>query len=333
MSAHDPPADPKDPPTDPTDPPAPASPPAATRPPSFDAVADRLAGRQHGVVTRRQLLEAGVAGGVIDRRLAAGRLKPLFRGVYLVGPVLPPIAREMAACLACGPSAVVSHRTAAALWGMVDGPRIREFHVSVRKGHPRRPGIIPHRSAALQSDETTVHERVPITTPARTVYDLVGREPARVLERAVSEAVASGLMTTGEVSGLVRRYAARPGGHLLREILGEQGPRFTRSAAEVRFLGLIERSRLPVPMVNAPVAGYEVDFYWPTDRLVVEVDGFAYHSSRQAFERDRIRDGDLSGAGLRVIRVTWRQLVDEPLAVAARLGACLTPRRPPARLA
>jgi very-short-patch-repair endonuclease len=277
------------------------------------------------VVTRRQLLEAGVAAGVIDRRLAAGRMRPLFRGVYLVGPLLPRRAREMAACLACGPGAVVSHGTAATLWGMVGGPRSRDIHVSVRERCPRRAGIITHRFATLQSDEMTIHDRVPITTPARTVYDLAGNEPARVLERAVSEAVASGLMTTDDVSGLVRRYVDRRGGHLLQEILGEDGPRFTRSEAEVHFLGLLERARLPGPMVNASVAGYEVDFYWPADRLVVEVDGFAYHASRQAFERDRSRDGDLSGAGLRVIRVTWRQLVDEPLAVVARLGACLTP--------
>lgn len=214
---------------------------------------------------------------------------------------------------------------------MVSGPRSRDIHVSVRERHPRRPGIITHRLATLQSDETTIHERVPITTPARTIYDLSGHESARLLERAVSEAVASGLMTTEDVSGLVRRYAGRPGGHLLREVLGEHGPRFTRSAAEARFLGLLERARLPRPMVNTIVAGYEVDFYWPDDRLVVEVDGFAYHASRQAFERDRLRDGDLSGAGHRVIRVTWRQLVGEPLAVAARLGACLTPAAPARR--
>ena len=277
------------------------------------------------MVTRRQLLEAGIAGGVIDRRLAQGRLKPLFRGVYLVGPLLLPIAREMAACLACGPSAVVSHRTAATLWGMVERRSSREIHVSVRKGHPRRPDIVIHRSKSLRSDETTVHDHVPITTPARTIYDLARNEHSRVLERAVSEAVAAGLMTSREISGLLRRYAGRPGGLPLREILGSRGPRFTRSEAEMRFLGLLERARLPVPLVNARVAGYEVDFHWPADRLVAEVDGFAYHSSRPAFERDRIRDGDLSAAGLRVVRITWRQLVDEPLAVAARLGACLSP--------
>jgi hypothetical protein len=132
-------------------------------------------------------------------------------------------------------------------------------------------------------------------------------------------------MTPAAASGLASLIAGRPGGPLLREVLGEHGPLFTRSEAEVRFLGLIERAGLPVPQVNSRVAGYEVDFHWPEAGLVVEVDGFAYHSSARVFEQDRIRDGDLTGAGLRVIRVTWRQLTTEPLAVAARLGACLAP--------
>lgn len=296
-----------------------------TGPHPFDDIADRIARLQHGVVTRRQLREAGITGGVIDRRLAAGRLKPLFQGVYLVGPLMPPGAREMAACLACGPTAVASHGTAAALWGMIERSPTQEIHVSVRKGNPRRPGIVTHRSTTLQSNETTTRKRVPITTPARTVLDLARSAHSRVLRHAISHAVASRLVTPEMVSELASHVAGRPGGPLLREVLGEHGPLFTRSEAEVRFLDLIEQAGLPVPLVNHRVAGYEVDFHWPAAGLVVEVDGFAYHSSRRAFEQDRIRDGDLTGAGLRVIRVTWRQLADEPLAVAARLGACLIP--------
>lgn len=293
--------------------------------PSFDDTADRIARLQHGVVTRRQLLEAGIAGGVIDRRLTSGRLKPLFRGVYLVGPLTPPIAREMAACLACGPTAVASHDTAAALWGMIEGSPTREVHVSVQKGNPRRRGIVTHRPKTLRSDETTTRKHVPITTPARTILDLARSAHSRVVRRAISNAVTSRLMTPAAASGLASLIAGRPGGPLLREVLGEHGPLFTRSEAEVRFLDLIEQAGLPVPQVNSRVAGYEVDFHWPEAGLVVEVDGFAYHSSPRDFEQDRIRDGDLTGAGLRVIRVTWRQLTTAPLAVAARLGACLAP--------
>lgn len=292
--------------------------------PTFDQVADRIAGRQHGVVTRQQLLGAGVSKGTIDRRLATGRLKRLHRGVYLVGPVVPPLAFELAACLACGPGAVVSHRSAAALWGFLRARRGRTVDVSVRPGGgTRRPGIAGHRPHGVEPDETTVLEGVPITTPCRTLYDLARVLRPKLLERAVSEALACGRVTSVDMEVTARRYARRPGGRRLAAALGEDGPSLTRSEAEARFLRLARRAGLPSPRVNRVLAGYEVDFHWPDERLVVEIDGFAYHGSRRAFERDRARDADLSRAGFRVVRVTWNQLLNEPLVLAARLGALL----------
>lgn len=312
--------------------PAASSPDSAASSPSrratFDRIADRLAARQHGVVTRRQLLGAGVSRGVIDRRLRSERLRPLHRGVYLVGPILPPLAREMAACLACGPTAVLSHRSAAAVWGFVRPGRRRAFDVSIRPGGgTRRPGIAIHRPEGVEADERTVFEGVPITTPARTLYDVARMLRPKALERAISEALACGRITPEELVAVGRRYAGRPGGRRLVEALGEDGPRLTRSEAEARFLRLLRRAGLPLPLVNRVVAGYEVDFHWPKKGLVVEVDGFAYHGSRRSFEGDRARDADLSRSGLRVVRVTWKQLVNEPFVLAAHLGALLGNRR------
>lgn len=304
-----------------------AAPPHPTPRPTFDRLADRLAARQHGVVTRRQLLDAGLSKGMIDRRLGSGRLKRLHRGVYLVGPVLPPLALEMAACLACGPAAVLSHRSAAGVWGFVKAGRRRTMDVSIRPGGgTRRPGIVTHRPEGMEPDETTVLDGVPITTPARTLYDLARMLRPRALERAVSQALASGRITPDELMVVGRRYRGRPGGRRLVEALGEDGPHLTRSEAEARFLRLVRRARLPPPLVNQVVTGYEVDFHWPKEGLVVEVDGFAYHGSRRSFEGDRARDADLSRSGLRVVRVTWKQLVNEPFVLAARLGALLGSR-------
>ncbi|MEX2470927.1 MAG: type IV toxin-antitoxin system AbiEi family antitoxin domain-containing protein, partial [Gemmatimonadota bacterium] len=303
----------------------PGPPPQPTPPtrPAFDRIVDGLAGSQHGVVTRRQLMDAGIAPGVIDRRVKSGRLKRLHRGVYLVGPLLPALGREMAACLACGPSAVLSHRSAAVVWGLLASGRQRAVDISVRRGSPRRPGIVTHRPTRLAPDETTVLEEIPITTPGRTIYDLARTVRGRAFERAVSQVLASGRMTPEALTALAPRYAGRPGGRRFLEALGEDGPRFTRSEAEARFLRLLDRARIPPPLINRVIAGYEVDFHWPAHRLVVEIDGFAYHASRRSFERDRVRDADLSGAGHRVVRITWRQLSREPLVVAARLGALL----------
>ncbi|HZA90581.1 MAG TPA: DUF559 domain-containing protein [Solirubrobacterales bacterium] len=286
----------------------------------------RLAAGQHGVVTRSQLLEAGLRSGAIDWRMQAGRLRPLHRGVYLVGPVAPPLAREMAAVLAAGPRAVVSHRTAASLWQLVpslpDG-RVVDVIVVGRNPSPRR-GVRVHRVRSMGRDEVRTFKHVPITTPARTILDLAAEIPPRELEQAVAEAERRKLAEARHLLALVARYPRRHGTRALNRMLKGGGePALTRSEAEERFLALVRRAELPEPEANARLAGYEVDFLWRAARLVVEVDGFAYHSDRAAFERDRRRDAELAAGGHRVIRVTWRQIVDEPIAVAARIAQAL----------
>ncbi|HUG41910.1 MAG TPA: DUF559 domain-containing protein [Longimicrobiales bacterium] len=287
----------------------------------------RLAARQHGVVTRGQLLGAGLSSHVVEHRLTTGQFVALHRGVYRVGPVVAPHAREMAATLACGVRAVLSHESAAGLWGMLpkSGPDVLE--VAIPGGIRRRPGIRIHRLGALRPEEVSRLQRIPVTTAARTLYDLAGRARSgrsrRQLEKALAEALARGLTDRGALRKLLARHGGGAGSARMRALLDSGGPAFTRSEAEERFLELIRSAQLDEPEANAKVEGLEVDFIWPGKRLVVEVDGFAFHSSAAAFEGDRRRDARLAAAGLLVVRVTWRQLADEPMAVVARLAQAM----------
>jgi very-short-patch-repair endonuclease len=261
----------------------------------------------------------------VDRRAKSGRLKRLHRGVYLMGPIAPPRAREMAAVLACGEGAALSHRSAAACWQLLP-PCEDRVHVLVSGSRPaRRAGMQIHRASLVREDDITAHHSIPLTTPARTLYDLAGTASARELERAVAEAFALRLTNKSAVGELVRRHSRRPGAKRL-QILLERGsrPALTRSEAEERFLTLIRKTQLRDPEVNIRVEGYEVDFLWRDERLVVEIDGRAFHSSDRTFESDRRRDAVLIGAGLRVMRVTWRQIVEEPEALLVRLALALS---------
>lgn len=286
-----------------------------------------LAARQHGLVTRAQLLDAGIAPGAVKYRVSTGRLRPVQRGVYRLGPVASSIEREMAAALACGPEAVVSHRSAAVLWRLLErGQSDRTpVEITVRTRHRRRrPGVRVHCSPDLPLDDTTKIDGIPVTAPIRTLIDLAGRVRLRRLERALAVAEREGLASQREVLLRIERHPRRPGVPALRALLeSDAEPLLTRSGAEEAFLSLVQKARLTRPESNVVVAGYEVDFLWRVERLVVEVDGFEYHASRASFESDRKKDGELSAQGFQVIRVTWRQLTGEPEAVLARLARSL----------
>ena len=301
---------------------------------TLGAVAARLAARQHGLVTRAQLRASGFSDDVIDMRIRTAHLARIHRGVYLVGVVAPPYARELAACLACGPEAVISHRSAAALWQIVKGRARPVVEVTIPGGYRRRPGLTVYRIGTLLPDEVTRLRGVPITSVARTLYDLSVSLTSRPLERAVAEAIALGLTTLAEVRAMAARQTGRRGAGRLGAVIGLGEPRRTRSEAEERFLGLVGRGGIRSPAVNTRVAGREIDFYWPAQRLAVEVDGFAYHASPRAFERDRRRDAELAALGVRVVRVTWRQISEESRAVLRRLKGALAagggPANPPA---
>jgi very-short-patch-repair endonuclease len=249
---------------------------------------------QHGIATHAQLLDAGFSPDKIHRWVKAGHLITLHRGVYAVGHLPPsPHARTMAALLACGPTAVLSHRSAAKLWGLIryDGP----IEVTA-KNTRRRHGIIVHRHQLTDADVTR-HWDLPVTTAARTLTDLAHTLTPAALTRAVNDA-------------------------RLRHLLSVDDPRRpTRSALEDAFLTFIARHKLPPPEVNSTVAGYEVDMLWRPQRLIAELDGYETH--RFQFETDREKDADLLTAGFRVVRVTWQRLADRPAKEAARFRALL----------
>jgi very-short-patch-repair endonuclease len=282
------------------------------------------------VVTRAQLLAAGIGARAIERRLRAGRLHAIHRGIYLVGHrAMAAGAREAAALLACGRGAVVSHQSAANLLHLLPDPaepRPVDITVAGRQPAPRA-GISVHRVKTLDQRDVNRTDGIPTTTPARTLLDLATVVPPYVLERAVAEAQVRGLARRSHLIDQLERNRGRVGTRALRRVVDvEGGPALTRSEAERRLLRLVRSAGLPLPRANARLRRYEVDFVWPEQRLVVEVDGYAYHATRRAFERDRARDAALTAAGYTVLRVTWRQLVDSPEAVVARLASALTTR-------
>lgn len=286
-----------------------------------DRVVADVAARQHGVITRAQLLAIGVTRHGVASRIAAGHLHPVHRGVYAVGhTALTPHGLSMAAVLACGAGAALSHRSAAVLWNLLPPHASLPTHVSAPCRRRAPAGVCLHFSL---TSELVQRDGIAVTPPARTLLDLAATATRADLERALHEARLLHLVTQVE---LQRRSRARPGASALRDLLTEE-PRFTRSEAERRFLSLVRRARLPTPHTNVRIAGHEVDALWPNERLVVEVDGFTFHSTRAAFERDRARDADLQAHGYRVMRVTWRQLTVRPEALAARIGGALAAAR------
>jgi very-short-patch-repair endonuclease len=276
-----------------------------------------LAARQHGVVARAQLLALGLTARAIDGRLARGWLHPVHRGVFAVG--VPARAREalwMAAVLSAGEGAVLSHRSAAALWGL--RPDGRRAEVSVPGRRRPRAGVRLYESP-LPADEVTVRDGIAVTTVARTLLDLAAVVPAAHVERAINEAEYRRLGDAAGVAVLLARHPRRRGAPALRAI-ADVGARRTRSDLEAAFLALVDAERLPRPGVNALVEGFECDAVWRGARLIVELDGHAAHGTREAFERDRARDRALTAAGWRVLRMTARAM-DDPAAVARDLRA------------
>ncbi len=281
--------------------------------PSADAKIEEIAEKQHGLVTRAQILAAGVHNSLLYRRVRSGRLRRIHWGVYQVGSFERPRVREMAAVLSCGSDAVVSHRSAAVLWGLLpERPDIHPIQLSLTRDLRRSGQIQTHRVRNLPKRQVTKMDGIPVTIPARTLVDLAGQASRRELERALARAKREGLTDRREVEDLASRAPTRTGVPTLLAFLGAgYEPAFTRSEAEERLLSLIRSAGLPRPTVNSEVVGFEVDFCWERERLIVEVDGYRYHSSRASHENDRRRDGLLARAGYQVIRVTWRQLTKE----------------------
>jgi very-short-patch-repair endonuclease len=290
---------------------------------SRDRAIARIAARQHGVVTRRQLLAEGVSRRAIQHRLSQQRLHPLHRGVYLVGhPVPPPLAREMAAVLACGQGSVVSHDAAGAIHRFRPSSGAPIDVTLLSRSKRSRPGIRTHSTGRFEAGDVRRDHGIPVTAPARTLLDLATVLPRNELQRAFEEAQVHRAVTPGALRAWLERSPGRPGAPLLQSML-DASLGLTRSEAEARLLDLLRAADLPPDATNTRIGRHEVDFLWRRKRLIVEVDGFAYHASRAAFERDRLRDAELQAAGYRTIRVTWSQIESRPEAIVARIAQAL----------
>ena len=294
---------------------------------SPDRAVAALAGRQHGVVSLTQLRRLGLSDRQLHGRLAARRLQRLHRGVYAVGhPALTERGRELAAVLACGGGAVLSHRSAARLWGLVR--RVPAIEVTCSRSRAPGKGIVVHRSP-VGPEDCGVLEAVPVTTVVRTILDLAAVLTEPQLEDAVNEAELRRLFDLTALEERLRGAPGRRGRCRLGRVLDLwRPPQLTRSAAERRFLELCAEHGLPTPQSNTWAAGHEVDFLWPAARLAVEVDGAAVHRTRRAFELDRRRDRKLAAEGIHVVRVTWRDLDGESKPLARELAAILAKRAP-----
>jgi very-short-patch-repair endonuclease len=294
------------------------------RPEPVECRVSDIADTQQGLAAHAQLLALGLTPASIQRRRRSGYLRPTpHEGVYAVGhAALAPLAREMAAVLACEPNAVLSHHSAAAVWGMCptdpDGP----VHVTVVGRNPgRRAGAVVHRARAVQS---THREGIPVTTPVRTLIDLVATVSTRQLERAFDEARIKGLISSGVLREALARHPRCRGASVLRALAtDDRRTTITRSELEERFLALIRRARLPAPEVNARLGAWSVDFLWRAQRVAVELDSYAFHTTRGAFERDREKDHALRAHHIDLLRFTWRQVDREVEVTLVRLATAL----------
>ena len=264
----------------------------------MDGIIATIAARQFGVVARRQLLEAGVSRAAIAYRLADQRLHPVHDGVYAVGtPELRIEGRWLAAVMASGEGAVLSHRAGAALLGLRPAWRDR-VEVSAARTVKFCRGVTTHRPRSLTDEERTTHLGIPVTTVSRTLADVADVVNARVLRAVLEQAQILRLDADPPV------IRGRRGAGRLAAALAELRPHVptTRSQLERRFLELCEEAGLPRPLVNTTIEGMEVDFCWPAARLVVEADGWGVHGTHEAFKRDRRRSALLSMRGWTVTR-------------------------------
>ncbi len=286
----------------------------------------QIAQLQRGRVSRAQLLAAGVSSSAVSRLVVAGGLFPDHRGVYAVGhPASVRLGAEAAAVLAAGDGAVLSHLSAAALWGIADADTAL-IHVTLanRKG-PRLRGVCIHRSCTIAARDIRVREGLPVTSPARALLEIAPSTTERALELAFDRGIVNRIVQLSDVAELLHRASGHSGCARLAAVLRtHSSPSLTRSEAEERLLALIRKAQLPSPAVNSRLLGYEVDFYWRAQRFVLEVDGFRFHSTRRAFEHDRRKDAALRAAGVTTMRVTWRQIEAEPIAVIVRVAQALT---------
>ena len=288
-----------------------------------------LARRQKGNVTRAQLLAAGFSRTVIDRRVRRGSLHARFPGVYLVGHrAEPPLSRECAALLYCGPRTMLSHRTASRITDLPT-PSFDGIEVTlVGRRHRSGDGLIVYSIDAIEPHELRRHCGLPITSPSLTLLDLAGRVTRAELARALNEARVQDLVSDGELTATLRAHPNRRGARALAQFLRSEEAEFVvESEAERRCLKLMMRYGLKPDAAGAEIGPYRVDFLYEEERLIVEVDGYRFHRTRQRFVGDRRRRAALMAWGYEVFPITWADLVDRPSAAMSDLRAARERRR------
>jgi hypothetical protein len=276
-----------------------------------------LAAQQGGRVARRQLLRHGVSRKAIEHRLRRRRLHRERPGVYAVGHRLATAdGRRWSALLAYADDVWLGHFTAIEAWGLRDASPRRIDLVTRQTGRIALAGIALHRTRRLLPHETATLRGMPITSPARALLDLAATLSPRRIEQVIDRAEARRLVDLRDLHRVLDDHPHRAGTPRLRDVLAAYAPTITRSELEELFLELCDRHGIPRPSVNTRIDGIEVDMAWRRARLIVELDGYAHHRSPAAFEADRARDVALTVAGWRVLRFTYRQVVDDPERVA-----------------
>lgn len=288
-----------------------------------------VAALQRGRIARRQLEAIGVSSSSVEWRVVKARLFPSLRGVFVVGHgASVELAAETEALLSVRDGAALSHWSAAALLGLwLPAPTEIEVVVDIWPG-AANPGVRVHRSRVLGPGDTWIRKGLPVTSPARTLLDIAVSATDRQLEVAFDRGIAERTLRPAHVAELLDRAGGHKGRARIADLLKRElgGSTMTRSEAEERLLALIRSAKLPEPRVNARLAGYELDFYWPDAHFAVEVDGFQFHSSHRAFERDHGKDNDLRRLHIEVMRVTWRAIVSEPYATVSGIAQSLARR-------
>lgn len=283
-----------------------------------------VADRQHGHVATRQLKALGLSRQAVAQRASAGRLHRVHHGVYAVGHRrVPRHGHFMAAVLAMGPGALLSHRSAAALHDLRRSDAAL-IDVTVPRRRTSRPGIRTHHPHRLEPDDTVVLDGIPCTSVTRTIVDLASVLTERQLASILRQAERLRVLDAGAIRS--RLGSGVKGAATLRRLLDQwRDDEDVRNDFEADFLSAIVDAQLPLPQCNVPFAGYVPDFRWPHHKLVVELDGWEDHGTRRNFEEDRQRDAKLLTLGYRVMRVTWRRFKTQPRAVMADLAALLEP--------
>lgn len=289
-----------------------------------------IAGHQYGIVTRAQLRGIGLSDRTIDHWIAIGRLHVVYPTVYLVGHrVMPSLARELAAVLACGSNAFLSHRSAIELWRMLPPRDGFALQVTTRNRRIQGPGNLRvHVSETLSDRYVTRRLRIPATTPTRAIIEFSSQATEIELGRAYEEGLIKGFYTREKMIATLMDHRGHRGVRAVRALVDrDEPPSVTIEVAHRMLLELIRRSPLPHPATEAQVGAYRADILFAREKVVVEMDGAAFHSTGGKREADTTRDAEMVGRGYVVLRVTWSQLTKRPSELIDRIARALAARR------